>query len=233
MASSRVPNPSPLRYNEPSRRRLVKGVVVAAVLLLVPACFFLWLYLYAESPGSLQDNGEITVYIPPGSGVREIGTILTKTGVLDGGSRFLLLAKIMGVARSLKAGEYVFSLGLSPRQILNELAKGKTVLRPITIPEGTNVYQLADLLSGQGWVERQEFLSLVKSPLLLQELNLEADSLEGYLFPDTYLFPKGEDIRVVIKKMVGRMRLVLAEECEETNEDPSPRLIEESSRSGG
>ena len=153
------------------------------------------------------------MYIPPASGFREIKNLLLDSKVIREDGRFSLLARYLGISRQLKAGEYLFVPGISPIQILRDLAAGKTFLRALTIPEGSTIFQVADIMAEQGWADRQVFLDLVQSAIFLRSLGLDLPSLEGYLFPETYRFPKGEDIEAIVQTLVARTKLVIAEEC--------------------
>ncbi len=203
----------PVQPAEPARKKQYLGIVVVAALLLslFSVC---WLYFYAVSPGALHGDSEIRVYIPPRSGVSQIKSLLSESGVIDDDIRFVLLTKVLGAAKKLKAGEYLFAPGSSPLQIIEDLAAGKTVLRSVTIAEGFNIFQMADIFAEQGWSPKESFLALLQSQDFIRSLDLNVDSLEGYLFPDTYFFPKGEDIRAIVRKMVEKGRQVMDEECQ-------------------
>jgi len=189
--------------------------VLAGLLLLMVTSGLtaLWFRSYTVSHGPGQWSGEKRIFIPPGSGLSKIQEILVKSDVIDNDIRFVILARFMGVARRLKAGEYEFSQQQSPLEVLNTLAQGKTALRSITITEGTNIFQAAARLEQQGWSQQQTFMELLRDKKFISSLGLSKDSLEGYLFPDTYLFPLGEDIRVITARMVDRTKDVVEEEC--------------------
>ena len=169
-----------------------------------------WFWRYPDRTGPAR-SAVATVDIPPGSGVVAIKRILVREGVIEDDLRFILLAKLMGTSRRLKAGEYALQPGLSPRAVLLYLAAGKTVLHAITLPEGMNLYQAADIVKAGGWGEREEFLRLAADPGLIDGLGLQTDSLEGYLFPDTYFFEKGTSVRAIVTGMAKRMTQVLDE----------------------
>ncbi len=191
----------------------------------VIACFFVvifvasasgaaWLWSYATTPGPKTTKTHAQVYIPPKTGFNQIKKELVEVGVLVDDIRFILLAKYMGVAHRLKAGEYVFLARQTPYDILLDLEEGKTVSRSFTIAEGLNTFQIAEVLGEQEWGKAQDILTLLQDEDFIQkELGLQVESLEGYLFPDTYFFQKGESLRSVVRRMSDRLRQVLAEEC--------------------
>ena len=170
-----------------------------------------WFWLYPDQPGPLR-TAAVTVEIPAGTGLVGIKNILAQAGVVHDDVRFVLLAKLMGADRRLKAGEYAFAPGLSPRAVILELRSGKTVPRAITLPEGFNLYQAAEVINAGGWGRREEFRQLVADPEFINGFGLQSVTLEGYLFPDTYFFEKGTGLRVIVTTMAKRMLRVLDEE---------------------
>lgn len=176
-------------------------------LLLVP----IWLGFYAISPGPLEKEEGAVVFIPPETGFYGIQDILASEGIIKKDVRFSVLARLMQVTHKLKAGEYLFEEAQTPIQVLSVLERGIVLHRPVTIIEGANIYQIADVLATGGWVERERFLKLVKDSAFIREFNLAVGSLEGYLFPDTYYFSRGQSARIIIQKMVNRLKEVLKE----------------------
>lgn len=170
-----------------------------------------WFWRYPDQSGPAR-SAVATVEIPSGIGLAGIKARLVGAGVIRDDPRFILLAKQMGVAKGLQAGEYAFAPGVTARAVLRDLAEGKTVLHGITLAEGLNLYQAADLIQTGGWGSREEFLRLVSDPGLIQGFGLEGATLEGYLFPETYFFEKGTGLRTMITAMVRRMVLVVEQE---------------------
>lgn len=183
------------------------ALLVAAVL----GGVTLWYGRYPDQPGPSR-AAEIQVEIAPGSGLTGIKARLVAAGAIRDDLRFILLARQLGVARQLKAGEYSFPPGVTPREVLRILAEGKTVLHAITVAEGLTIYQVADVVQAGGWGEREEFLRLLADPVLINGFGLTGKTLEGYLFPDTYFFAKDTSLRAMVTAMVQRMQQVLAEE---------------------
>jgi len=178
----------------------------------LPVLVSLWMFIYAVRPGPGRDGTEVALVIPRHTGVVGIQEILAANGVIHGDIRFRLLARLLGKAQMLKAGEYVFSPGMSPYQVLLQLAEGKVMQRPVTIPEGADLHRIADILTADGWVDRDRFLLLCRQQDLIAELGLGVDNLEGYLFPDTYyLSRENQDEYGIIRMMVARFRKVYQE----------------------
>ncbi len=180
--------------------RIFAGLAVAGIV-----SFLLFVWVYAFTPGPLLSEQEVRVFIPANTGFDAVQEILTDHGLIEDDIRFHVLARLMGVAHRLKAGEYVFKAPQVPYEVLTALEKGSVVYRSLTIPEGANVFQISDIFSKEGLVARDEFLALVRDKDFIEELGLGVDSLEGYLFPDTYRFTRGQDGRVLVRTLVQRL----------------------------
>jgi len=171
----------------------------------------LWLWSYASHPVRTTPAPSIIVNIPQGTGFAGIRQSLEKAGVIEPDIRFAFVASILGVSRQLKAGEYQFVAGQTPVDILHLLDSGKVVQWPVTIPEGTNIYQLADILHDILAVKKEEVLARIHDQKFISSLGLSLSSLEGYLFPDTYLLTKGKSPDSILAMMVGRFMAVYSE----------------------
>lgn len=162
-------------------------------------------FLTTPSPG----NGEMVVEIPKGTGVRGIGALLAAKGLLRDDIRFLALVWLSGIRAKLQAGEYSLPRGLTPPELLQLLVKGSTLRHHVTIPEGVTVAQAALLFARDGWIKQDRFLALSQDKTLIRQLGLDAPSLEGYLFPETYTLVRNEaDERSVLRMMVERFHRV-------------------------
>ncbi len=139
--------------------------------------------------------------------LKEIARILEEEGIIKGVKRFAYLTKFKRVSTQIKAGEYPFSTQALPLEVLEKLVKGEYISK-ITIPEGYNIFQIAQLLKMQGFVNRKRFLKLALDPSFVSLLGIEGKSLEGSLFPDTYNLIKGMGEEPILKKMVSRFKEV-------------------------
>ncbi len=171
----------------------------------IPLLWLLWIGLYAISPGPLSPVEETDVFIPVHSRVSEIENILAENKVIKDDGRFSMLAMLTGAARNLRAGEYRFKTGKTPLAVIELLQKGQVLYRPVTIPEGSEMTRIAEILSAEGWIDRERFISLINDPVFIRETGVEAHSLEGYLFPDSYYLSRGQqDEEGIIRMMVSQ-----------------------------
>ncbi|MFC1837123.1 endolytic transglycosylase MltG [Thermodesulfobacteriota bacterium] len=168
-----------------------------------PLLWLLWIGLYAITPGPSSSAGKIDVVIPSRAGVAEIEDVLAEKNIIRNDRRFSMLAILTGAARKLRAGEYRLESGKNPLAIIDILQKGKVLYRPVTLPEGTAMSEIAVILEAGGWIDRTYFLELVNKTEFIKELGINSNSLEGYLFPDTYYLSRGQqDEKGIIRTMV-------------------------------
>jgi UPF0755 protein len=195
--------------------------VLLLIFLTIPFLWLLWIGMYAMSPGPPSTKIQIEVVIPSHTSLSAIEKILAENKVIKDDPRFVMLAMLTGAAVKLRAGEYLFEPGKNPFEIIELLKKGRVLYRPVTIPEGTEMAKLADILAADGWVDLQRFLDLARDPEMLQSLGINADSLEGYLFPDTFYLSRGQqDEAEIIRMMVHRHFQVYDDIVQNTGNNP-------------
>ena len=104
--------------------------------------------------------------------------------------------------RNFKTGEYRLSFQQSPFAIFNQLSKGKVITYSVTFPEGLNMFEIAEILDQKNLAQKEEFLKLCQDEDFIQALLGEKrESLEGYLYPNTYQFTKGIPPEKLIRAM--------------------------------
>ena len=190
-----------------------KGLVskLATLLALAIVLFLLLDFLVSFVLPPTFQGEEKSVLILKGSTFREVVQALDEEGVLRSPTGFYLMARVLGVAGSVQAGEYKLSTAMTPSVILHKLVSGDVVKYRVTIPEGYTVRQIAVRLAELGIItEQEEFLQAAFSSDFDAILGIEGESVEGYLFPDTYLFSKEVAPHEVIKTMVGKFKRVYA-----------------------
>ena len=167
------------------------------------------IYLHFFAPASWTKSAKVVV-IPPGKSFHEVARILEDNGIIRDRRSFYLLARIEGEVSRVKAGEYEVHTQMPPREVLSKLVRGEVIQYPVTIPEGYNLYQIGEVLEQAKVCSKKIFLEKVRDPAFIDSLGLEGDSLEGYLFPDTYNLPKGFGEEQVIRQMAARFKTVYA-----------------------
>lgn len=177
------------------------------VLCLSAAGFGLYFYQYATAPVQTGDTG-VVVWIRSGQGFSETVSQLQGKGLVRDPQLFRWLARLRGDDRHIRAGEYLLRSSMSPMAILDALVSGDVLLHKVVIPEGTNLFQIGQIIERAGLLSQEEFLGAASDADLVKTLGLEGNTLEGYLFPETYHFPKGVTPREVIDTMVAHFHSV-------------------------
>jgi UPF0755 protein len=145
------------------------------------------------------------VTLKPGSSSRAIARTLQHEGVIRNYYAFLLLTLFEG-RHKLKAGEYAFEHPASAFEIYDRLVRGDVYVRVVPIPEGYNMFDIAQALESAHICSKQDFLAVAKDPSPIRDLDPQAPSLEGYLFPDTYRLGRTQNAREIALEMVRRFR---------------------------
>ncbi len=184
-----------------------------------------WLFLIATAGLTIIIHFYIALFVPPtkekvwkevqvteGMSFKTISATLQKEGIIRYRGYFEIIGRLQGISRKVRVGYYGLSTNMSLWDVLDSLRKGKIIEYEVVIPEGYNLYQIGWTLSGTPLIsDPQEFIKLVKNKEYVHSLGIEADTLEGYLFPDTYYLPKGIKLEEIPKKMVQRYRAVFGD----------------------
>jgi UPF0755 protein len=160
-----------------------------------------WFYYQASSPVN-EDTQTVLIKIEPGMTLKQVSVLLKKENLIKNSAVFRVIAVLQKKQNQIMVGEYEISSSMIPLDILQRVTSGKTVLHPITIPEGYRITEIADLLARNGLVDKEEFIRLTQDEEVIKFWNIPGDSLEGYLFPETYHFSKYTDTRKIIDTMV-------------------------------
>jgi UPF0755 protein len=123
-----------------------------------------------------------------------------------------VLSRLRGNAHSIKAGEYDFQEPAAPGKVLDRLITGDVRRLKFTVPEGLNLTEIAAKLEAEGRGDKTAFLALARDPVFISTLGLDAPTLEGYLFPETYTLESGTSEERLIKAMVEQFRTRLGAE---------------------
>lgn len=142
----------------------------------------------------------VTLYFEPGTSLKSISRQLAQKQVIPNAFFFEYMARLEKKGNQLKAGEYEFPAGAKPIHILELMIAGRVKLYTITIPEGWNLRQIAALLAEKSFAIPSENSDLLKP------LGVEAASLEGYLFPETYTYDRSATGKKLIQDMVKMFR---------------------------
>ena len=175
--------------------KLVAALVVAF------SIWFTWAALLPLKPGQTT-----FVLLWPGWSTRHIAEALQREGVIRSSAAFLMLQYAEGL-KTLKAGEYKFEDPASALDVWRRLVRGDVYARTVVVPEGYNIYDIAAVVEQAGLGSAADFITVAKGDtFLVRELDPDAKTLEGYLFPDTYQFTRIDSAHDIAAAMVRRFR---------------------------
>jgi UPF0755 protein len=179
------------------------GLAVILLAILTMAGAWWWYSLFVNTPH--DGTGTVIVTIKEGSGFKQIATLLAENGVIRDDPRFLLLARLEDSAGRLQAGEFAISRNLKPGEVLHILEQGEVIRYRVTIPEGLTFKEIARIYGEKNWIDEEEFLRLCEDSAFINALGIKQQNLEGYLFPNTYIFTRNElNSRTIITTMVRK-----------------------------
>ena len=216
---------SPKKDNQHPQRgdvyRLKKIILISSVLLFLGICslllFILSLQHYADQPASI-DAKKMVVNIPSGQTFGVTADVLFNAGIIKSPFKFRIIARLKGYDKQLKAGEYTLSASMPPLKILEKLVKGTVKLYKLTVPEGLNLYQIGEIVAKAGFAEQNAFVESATDPAFARASGISVGNFEGYLFPDTYHFPKNVRIKTIITTMVQRFWQVFRPEWKDRSQ---------------
>jgi UPF0755 protein len=172
-----------------------------AILLVAAAAWLAYGLLLPAGPSQ-----QTLVQLKPGSSAHRIAGELANAGIIRSQSAFLLWHYLHG-RKPLKAGEYAFDHRASTREVYDRIARGDIFFHTVVVPEGYNMFDIAGALEEAGLGKRDDFLKVARADTaLVRDLDPQAPSLEGYLFPDTYHFTRTQSLHDMAAAMVRRFR---------------------------
>jgi UPF0755 protein len=183
-------------------RRVSPEIIFLAFCFILLPCLFVYLNFFI--PLSHEDSWK-EIRIPEGATYTEGMNILRENNILERELPFIIMSRLTKTDRKLRAGYYNFNASMTPWEIFNRLKKGMIIQYTVTIPEGSNFDDIKAKLLSTGLVDENSW-QLVKDKEFLDSLDIEAPSLEGYLYPDTYNLAKGSEPEEVFRIMVQRLR---------------------------
>ena len=175
--------------------------ILLACLAIFIIVFSALLLNYNNSPID-HKNSTVLVNIPAGTSLSEVVKILNQADLVKHPVLFYGLIITKRAGSSIHAGEYEFSTSLTPSELIDKLSLGNMRYYYVTIPEGLSVQEIATRLSAFNLINKEVFLELAKDQDFLESLNIKTDSIEGYLFPDTYKISRSMSTRQIMRMMV-------------------------------
>ncbi|HEX2121305.1 MAG TPA: endolytic transglycosylase MltG, partial [Thermoanaerobaculia bacterium] len=166
--------------------------------------WFFWRAVRTPYKGYAEPSKRVEVR--RGQRTQSILQLLQREGVLRDEWIPLVYVKLLRSRDSMKAGVYEFDKPLSPLDVIDKLVRGEVVLKTITVREGLDRFAIAKLFAAEGLGSEEEWEKATGDADLVRDIAPEAESLEGYLFPDTYKFDPGTPAATIARAMVANFR---------------------------
>jgi UPF0755 protein len=188
-------------------RKLAIVAILAIVTVVGAAVFFgtvMWTRITELYKG--YDSAEQFVEVPSGASAAEVRRRLVEKGVVRDDLTARAAIYWTGTAQQLRAGEYQFSRPMKAVDVFARIAKGDVFTRRLTFREGLTIVEMAQEYEAAGFGQAQDFIEAAGNASLVQDLDPDADDLEGYLFPETYTLSRVTTASQLIAAMVQGFR---------------------------
>ena len=177
--------------------------------IIIAGCAFA-AFMYFNSPPSdssrqtdediiLANDGSYIFEVRRGESAQSVGRRLERAGLIKNRYFWNLLCRYQG--EFLKVGTYRIEVPKSQLEIYRLLVSGRQILHRVTIPEGVTLTRAARILEDAGICSAADFLTAARDPFIISGYRIPNNSMEGYLFPDTYMFPANFPAVMVIRTM--------------------------------
>lgn len=173
-------------------------------------------YLYFNAPpGAITDNletgkGFVSFEVHKGETALAVGKRLEEAGIIKNRYLWYILSRLD--KSYIKAGTYQLELPATQKDIRSVLLTGgQQVLRRVTIPEGVTLKKIASILEEAAICDDEAFLAAASDREMLAAYHIPGETMEGFLYPDTYFFPPDYPARLVVKTMTDTFFLRLEE----------------------
>jgi UPF0755 protein len=177
------------------------SVIFSCILLMIFSYVAFELFVPAQPKG-----GNIEIEIPKGATYRQAAEILYKEKLIRDKNIFLIAGRLTGADRKIRAGFYSLWGSMSPFKIFGIIRRGQIIEYEFTIPEGDSLLEISEQIEKSNIMNKEEFMKLAKDRNFLESYEIEANSVEGYIFPDTYRIPKGVSPEDAVGSMIDKMR---------------------------
>ena len=183
----------------------IKAVLTAAVMLVPALTWWVAGELSRPFPGP---GGTVFFVADKGQSARSVADGLKAGGIVRSSLVLRIAFGLSDSGKTVKAGEYEFSFPLRAKEAMFKLFEGRIYHHPVTIPEGLTGLEIEEVLEGQLPVGTAAFRDAFMRTDLISDWDPVARDLEGYLFPDTYHFPRDITAGDLVAAMVGQFRKV-------------------------
>ncbi|NOY69567.1 MAG: endolytic transglycosylase MltG [Deltaproteobacteria bacterium] len=181
---------------------------------------------YWNTPANKNHINSIRFPVERGEPFAKITARLAGIGLISHKLKFKIMARYYGLDTKIRAGEYLLFPGMTPKKILDRLTSGDVMLHRVTIPEGFTIFQTAERVEKAGLCTAKAFLKIARDPLFAKRMEISADTVEGYLFPDTYLFEQNPGPEKIVTTMIQRFTSVFSDKWEKQAHDMEMTVLQ-------
>jgi UPF0755 protein len=183
------------------KRYFLKSIFI--FILIVPLIIVIMID-YFRVPPLDEEVDRVAFIIPKGASINSIADSLFVKDLINDKELFILWLTTLDKDRVIKAGYYEIPKGLTYAQLINFLSKAPPKEIKVTLIEGWSREEIAEELQKKINIDKNKFIALTNDSLFMRGLGINADNLEGYLLPDTYLFYWGVDEKTVLKFLANQ-----------------------------
>jgi UPF0755 protein len=194
----------------------MRRVLLFLFILAILAAGYVYVALYVPYQGFSGEG--VYLDIPHGASQRTISRLLAENGVVRNRYAFELFSRLQK-RRTLEAGEYFFNQPETAAAVYDTIVNGRVFVKEFVIPEGFTMFDIADLAAQEGFLTRDEFLAAARDTSAIRDLAPDAPSLEGFLFPATYEFPRhmtGKEMTAAMTRKFRQEWLALSDAAPNT-----------------
>ncbi|MBT3299045.1 MAG: endolytic transglycosylase MltG [Candidatus Marinimicrobia bacterium] len=168
----------------------------------------MWILFWPQARHEEHTRHKIT----KGASLQEVSHGLLDKGIISNERTFLMAVHLLGHEKNIQAGVFQFRNISNHYTLIDQLVNGTPERKRIMIPEGLNMSQIAKVFVEKLGFSEEQFSALTMNKIFINSLGIKGESLEGYLFPDTYLFFEGDSPESVIKTMVKQYQSIWTSE---------------------
>lgn len=182
--------------------RLIVGSVFFVFIVSILGAMFFISKAFVDRPAG-TDNSVISFEVKKGQSFQSVAEELERNRLVSNAFFFIIYSRLNKGPQRLKVGEYALNQTMTPSQVLDVITSGRSVGKPFTVSEGLNIFEIAESYQQSGFGSRDEFLRLCFDKEFVKSLVGEGpESLEGYLFPETYQITKFSTTKELLRSMV-------------------------------
>ena len=181
-----------------SKTKILVGILVLSVSLLIT--FVLSAIYWPQN----NKHSYSKIKIETGSSLNTISQILYSEGIISNKNMFKIAVKILGKEKKIPVGKFSLVNASSNYEIIDQLVNGVPEIIKVRILEGWDLKRIAKYLEQKMEFDSTNFITLANNKEILNKYNINAESAEGYLYPDTYFFFNGDNPKHVLQHLISK-----------------------------